>query len=29
MKNNFLPLSKEADTDYTKLLFFDLEEIEE
>lgn len=29
LKNNFLPLSKEADTDYTKLLFFDLEEIEE
>ena len=29
LKNNFLPLSKETDTDYTKLLFFDLEEIEE
>lgn len=29
LKNNFLPLSEEADTDQTKLLFFDLEEIEE
>lgn len=27
LKNNFLPLSNEADTDYTKLLFFDLDEI--
>ena len=29
LKNNFLPLSSEADTDHTKLLFFDLEAIEE
>ncbi|MBD5358327.1 MAG: GNAT family N-acetyltransferase [Bacteroides sp.] len=29
LKNNFLPLSTEADTDHTKLLFFDLEEIED
>lgn len=29
VKNNFLPLSAEADTDHTKLLFFDLDEIEE
>lgn len=29
LKNNFLPLSEEADTDHTKLLFFDLDEIEE
>lgn len=28
LKNNFLPLSQEADTDHTKLLFFDLDEIE-
>ncbi|MBD5415006.1 MAG: GNAT family N-acetyltransferase [Bacteroides sp.] len=28
LKNNFLPLSNEADTDRTRLLFFDLEEIE-
>ena len=27
IKNNFLPLSSESDTDHTKLLFFDLEEI--
>lgn len=29
LKNGFMPLSTEADTEYTKLLFFDLEEIEE
>lgn len=29
LKNGFLPLSEESDTDHTKLLFFDLEEIEE
>lgn len=29
LKNNFLPLSNEADTDHTALLFFDLQEIEE
>lgn len=29
LKNNFLPLSAEVDADHTKLLFFDLEEIEE
>jgi len=29
LKNRFLPLSSEGDTDTTKLLFFDLEEIEE
>lgn len=29
LKNNFLPLSKDAEEDHTKLLFFDLEEIEE
>lgn len=29
LKNNFLPLSEESDTDHTKLLYFDLEEIEE
>lgn len=29
LKNNFLPLSSETDTDHTKLLFFDLEAIEE
>lgn len=29
LKNNFLPLSEEVDTDHTKLLFFDLEEIDE
>ncbi|MDE6118255.1 MAG: GNAT family N-acetyltransferase [Muribaculaceae bacterium] len=29
LKNNFLPLSSDSDTDHTKLLFFDLEEIEE
>lgn len=29
LKNNFLPLSAEADTDHTQLLFFDLEEIED
>lgn len=29
LKNNFLPLSSEADTDHTKLLFFDLDAIEE
>ena len=28
-KNNFLPLSEDADSDHTRLLFFDLEEIEE
>lgn len=28
LKNGFLPLSSEADTDYTKLLFFDLQEID-
>ena len=28
-KNKFLPLSQETETDHTKLLFFDLEEIEE
>ena len=29
LKNNFLPLSQETETDHTQLLFFDLEEIEE
>lgn len=29
LKNQFLPLSEETDTDQTKLLFFDLEAIEE
>lgn len=29
LKNDFLPLSEEADTDKTKLLFFDLEAIED
>lgn len=29
LKNNFLPLSDEDDNEHTKLLFFDLEEIEE
>ena len=29
LKNNFLPLSEESDTDHTKLLYFDLEEIED
>lgn len=29
LKNKFLPLSEESDTEHTKLLYFDLEEIEE
>lgn len=29
LKNNFLPLSTENDSDHTKLLFFDLDEIAE
>ena len=29
IKNNFLPLSSDADTSQTQLMFFDLEEIEE
>ena len=29
LKNRFLPLSEEEDNEHTKLLFFDLEEIEE
>lgn len=29
LKNGFLPLSEEADADHTKLLYFDLDEIEE
>ena len=29
LKNNFLPLGADMDSDYTKLLFFDLDEIEE
>lgn len=29
LKNGFLPLSQDSDSDYTKLLFFDLDEIEE
>lgn len=29
LKNNFLPLSAEVDNDNTRLLFFDLDEIEE
>lgn len=29
LKNKFLPLSQEAESDHTKLLFFDLEEIDE
>lgn len=29
LKNKFLPLSAESDTDHTKLLFFDLDEIED
>lgn len=27
IKNGFLPLSTDADTDFTQLLYFDLEEI--
>ena len=29
LKNKFLPLSQESDSDHTRLLFFDLDEIEE
>ena len=29
LKNNFLPLSQDSESEHTKLLFFDLEEIEE
>lgn len=29
LKNNFLPLSSESEADHTRLLFFDLDEIEE
>lgn len=29
LKNSFLPLSKDGEADHTRLLFFDLEEIEE
>ncbi|MDE5586156.1 MAG: GNAT family N-acetyltransferase [Muribaculaceae bacterium] len=29
LKNKFLPLSQDSDSDHTKLLFFDLDEIEE
>ena len=29
VKNGFLPLNQDTETDHTKLLFFDLEEIDE
>ena len=29
LKNKFLPLSQDSDSDHTRLLFFDLDEIEE
>ena len=29
LKNQFLPLSQDSDSDHTRLLFFDLDEIEE